>query len=52
MRKRFFLSAVIVLCICLCACSREEEGVPQEPEVQEEVIAEGSGNDAADDRRD
>ena len=49
MRKRFFLSAVIVLCICLCACSREEEGIPQEPEVQEEVIAEGSGNDTADD---
>ena len=44
MRKRFFLSAVTVLCICLCACSREEEGVPQEPEVQEEIIAEGSGD--------
>lgn len=48
MRNRLISTAVVVLFMCLCACSRETESVPQEPEVQEQVIAEGSGNDRTD----
>ena len=48
MHKRLVSAAAIALCMCLCTCGRKDDAAQHEPEVHEEVIAEGSGNDRPD----